>query len=478
MHAGADDRDTAIICLAFRNTGSCRFGDECKYAHISGEPIPFLPSWLVSNIPPCAVAHDVSLAFVAAMGMPPSATDSSAVTATSQSEEAGRKGLHTAEVAPSELKARNARAYETVLHARGGNSARPYAHVTAAYSGVHSDAGILENGIVICGVVCAVKRRREAKRERVANEAKRMAEKQALKARQEARRGGWKSDFLSLYPSRGSTLDQHAQVSSLEPDLQKKIELYLLSSFSRLRGGGGDGAEAVLRAFKSLWETCDTALRVKELFETVESFKHIYKQVAMLRARADELQRPQDALEHIFDLACGHGLLGVLLAHALPRVRVTCVDLQPRPTWTQYHAAFSSALSPGVLTNLTFVQEDLALVDIPAQSLVLSIHACNDANRTCIEKALDARAAYALMPCCIRNGIYDKVRRVRHLEDDARHALMVGVIAATYKAHAISAIDRRITNRNLLIFGGFPFELLGRGRRGGGRGEGREEGMT
>ena len=40
--------------------------------------------------------------------------------------------------------------------------------------------------------------------------------------------------------------------------------------------------------------------------------------------------------------------------------------------------------------------------------------------------------------------------------DDTRHALMVGTMAGTYGAHSIMAIDRRITNRHLIMLGNYP----------------------
>jgi hypothetical protein len=47
----ADDvqeaRQGRIICLAFRNTGICRFGDACRFLHEAGDPISALPSWFV-----------------------------------------------------------------------------------------------------------------------------------------------------------------------------------------------------------------------------------------------------------------------------------------------------------------------------------------------------------------------------------------------------------------------------------------------
>jgi tRNA1(Val) A37 N6-methylase TrmN6 len=41
-------------------------------------------------------------------------------------------------------------------------------------------------------------------------------------------------------------------------------------------------------------------------------------------------------VEIIYDLACGHGLLGVMLAHRFPRLRVVCVDLKRRPAFDHY----------------------------------------------------------------------------------------------------------------------------------------------
>ena len=61
-------------------------------------------------------------------------------------------------------------------------------------------------------------------------------------------------------------------------------------------------------------------------------------------------------------------------------------------------------------------------------------------------------ASYAVMPCCIRDGLYC-VNSTTHVEDDQRYALMCGVLAGTYKAHLVAGIDRRITNRNLCVFG-------------------------
>jgi hypothetical protein len=68
--------------------------------------------------------------------------------------------------------------------------------------------------------------------------------------------------------------------------------------------------------------------------------------------------------------------------------------------------------------------------------------------------AIKANAGYAAMPCCIRDGLYS-VSSVNHIDDETRYSTMVGVMAGTYGAHTVSAINRGITNRHLIMFGGY-----------------------
>ncbi|CAE8659228.1 unnamed protein product, partial [Polarella glacialis] len=64
------------------------------------------------------------------------------------------------------------------------------------------------------------------------------------------------------------------------------------------------------------------SLRLKELFETVECFRIV--------GRFLHERKRLHGLDSIADLACGHGLLGVLLAYRFQDVSVECVDLEPR----------------------------------------------------------------------------------------------------------------------------------------------------
>ena len=51
----------------------------------------------------------------------------------------------------------------------------------------------------------------------------------------------------------------------------------------------------------------------------------------------------------------------------------------------------------------------------------------------------------------MRDGIY--IRRIKHVDDQVRYATAVGVVAGQFGAYKITAIDERITNRNLIVLG-------------------------
>ena len=196
-------------------------------------------------------------------------------------------------------------------------------------------------------------------------------------------------------------------------------------------------------------------LRVKELFESLEAFSF----VSSVILTAENQGR---AIGTIYDLCCGHGLLGTLLAYRFPRKRVVCVDLEERPgfhvlrqAWVAHGTAFEGEEAP--LSNLEYVEGDLkdAVRDAGEASCMVSIHACNDANQEVVEGARAAGGIWAVMPCCIRKGSYLPSCSLE-LCDDTRYRVLVGGFANANQAQLIRSIDPLITARPIIIAGGLP----------------------
>ena len=185
------------------------------------------------------------------------------------------------------------------------------------------------------------------------------------------------------------------------------------------------------------------------------------------------LQHAERPVTAVYDMACGHGLLGILLAYRFAEMKVICVDTTKRPCFDQYVGAFRKLGAPAAneatcsLSNVTFIEDDIRNVQVGKRGgdgdggdggvpFLVGIHGCNEATKVLVEMAHSLGCGFAMMPCCIRNDLYS-VRTFSHHgsigNDDQRYALMVGVVAGQCGAHRISAIDRLITNRNLILYG-------------------------
>lgn len=331
--------------------------------------------------------------------------------------------------------------------------------------------------------LCVVRLQRQPKHHRLKAIESNIAHKAARKEAKEARAPAWRLEMLDKFPCRESTLDQHTQVSELSPELLMLITQYLAYRFQ------GDAAE-VTAALQSVWQNHPKSLRVKELFETVEALSLISQQLDIIRSKGqctrsrsaavlgrsqrnnlpskEDVDAPVDgnpglAIKTIFDMASGHGLLGVLLAYRFADIQVICVDLEQREAFDHYVGAFktfgipdSASLEDEPLSNIEFKEGDIADVTVPPSSFVVCVHACNEANKIAVDRAQEAQAGYAAIPCCIPDKLYC-VEHIRYAGVEARYAAMVGVMAGTYGAHSIACIDRRITNRHMCIFGGYPY---------------------
>uniref|UniRef100_A0A7S1SIH7 Methyltransferase domain-containing protein n=1 Tax=Tetraselmis chuii TaxID=63592 RepID=A0A7S1SIH7_9CHLO len=176
-------------------------------------------------------------------------------------------------------------------------------------------------------------------------------------------------------------------------------------------------------------------------------------------------ERRGRSVDTIWDLACGHGLLGIMLACRFPRKRVVCVDLEARPAFAAYRAAWERCgdLSPGwekPLQNVEYREGDLLGVfesgEVKPGDCCVALHACNEANRDVVEGARHAGASWAVMPCCIRTALYLPDCGLEQLPSDSRYMLLAGAFGGQYDAQIVRSIDRRITARPILLAGGLP----------------------
>ena len=111
-------------------------------------------------------------------------------------------------------------------------------------------------------------------------------------------------------------------------------------------------------------------------------------------------------VDTIYDFACGHGFLGVLLAYRFHKLKVVCVDLEWRPAFGHY---LDIGRELGAeLINIEHIESDFCEVKLSDKSYVICIHACNEATKSALEMTRAVNGAYAAMPCCIRDGIYIK----------------------------------------------------------------------
>jgi hypothetical protein len=259
--------------------------------------------------------------------------------------------------------------------------------------------------------------------------------------------GAPQNNLLDMLPRRESTLDQHTLVHDLEPPLLLQIREYLLKSFP----GSPEVATALLD-YVAVHHP--THLRVKELFETVEVVKHAGAHIHQLKPCV------------IYDLACGHGLGGVLLAYRFPLIQVFCCDRQQRPCFQSYLEAFAKY---GDVTfknkrNVHFLEGEVEGDSVAGQTVAvnsyhLCIHGCNEMTTIALNLADKTNSGYTVVPCCIRHDVFGVRTKSAYnrwkMPDETRYAVQVGFLGGKVRCDRIANIDRRITNRNLLLIGKF-----------------------
>jgi len=95
-------------------------------------------------------------------------------------------------------------------------------------------------------------------------------------------------------------------------------------------------------------------------------------------------------------------------------------------------------------------------ISLIPNSIVVCLHGCNEVNSNAIEISNKYNATgWIVMPCCIKKTQYlGDSCQILIDDDQTRFHLLIGALSSQYNAQEIRTIDKRITNRNILIGGG------------------------
>ena len=196
--------------------------------------------------------------------------------------------------------------------------------------------------------------------------------------------------------------------------------------------------------------------RIKELLESVEAYK-LMRELVTKRPESNDNGLPPQALGGIHDVACGHGLAGLLLAAHYPEVPLVSSDLQRRESYDAHLAAWSAIGRP--LSNAKFVQGNFTELyhhqrggaeRITPNSLVVCIHGCNEASRAAVDLARGHGAGWMVVPCCMPNAYAPRVQSLR-LDDETRYALLCGALAESHEASIVWSLPERVTPRSIVL---------------------------
>ncbi|CAJ1400043.1 unnamed protein product [Effrenium voratum] len=258
----------------------------------------------------------------------------------------------------------------------------------------------------------------------------------------------WRPEELKKFPRQGhegsAGLDPKVRVHELPPELRVRVWAYLRQM---------NPYEPSLAAIFSTLDAMPgpQKLRVKELFESCDIVSAL---VMWWLRRPLTSQKRWGPPCRVLDAACGHGLVGMMLAHCFPDSLVRAVDLEERTLAGKALEAWAAAGRE--LANFQFVAGDLnhakgwvEEASSISQSLVVAVHACNEATLDVLQLAEDLGSSWAVVPCCMRRRLY--FPGSTHLEAEEHYPLMCGALSARFGANMLHSIDRTITTKNLIV---------------------------
>ena len=267
----------------------------------------------------------------------------------------------------------------------------------------------------------------------------------------------------NVYGGGGNQIDPSIRLCDLSPSKRGALFRYLHESSS-----GIAGLTDMVSSLPSRY------VRVKELLESIEVYFHV---VTMILKRSTEQGRKAKRLTRVYDIGCGHGLVGMLIAATYPNIVVHSIDLVPRDSFVAQCDAFRSTGT--ALNNLSFETGDLSLIrkncndkkrlqdsdndenddkngshpqEDTEHTLILCVHGCKELTHESIELAKENKWAWLSVPCCLQaNDHLDENTSLKIKSDHTRYAMLCGAIAANYHPETVSTIDSRITGRGIVL---------------------------
>lgn len=281
-----------------------------------------------------------------------------------------------------------------------------------------------------------------------------------LRPRKRGKRRQRFDGLFSALPRTENVIDSNSMVSDLSDESKQHLKAYIIE-----RCPGSSEVSDIL-----FWiaEQFPRQMRTKELCETLESVTLIGANINSLLSKEKDSTGIRRKNMTIYDLACGHGLGGLLLSYRFSSVRVICIDKEERPCWSNYRAAFekfgkkANKNDASVTANFSYLVGDITsgCFQPKCGDYLMCLHGCNELSPYVLTKAQSVKSGYAIMPCCLRDGMLGVTTTSSNnnwgiVNDTARYSIQVGYLAGKFSVGKVAAISQLITNRFLMLIGDY-----------------------
>ncbi len=160
-----------------------------------------------------------------------------------------------------------------------------------------------------------------------------------------------------------------------------------------------------------------------------------------------------DEIQTIVDCCCGNSFLGWHWLVNDNSLNVLAVDNRVTNRFREVNQYFKQNF-PNLSEKHSFIERDVSKIIFPESSLVVALHACGNLTDIIIEKCVDKRLPFAVMPCCPNSrriwwkdkSIYFEGSLSRYIDNLRLEYMQKNGYAAKFEL-----IDENITPMNRII---------------------------